>query len=287
MQVTILQSAGEHPENAQFREALSLQRGMQANGVVAYVAGPGYGTVDVATDSDIVIVLENYWRTEWLGFIKSRIIDRGLKCAFWSIDAHVPAAGARQVRLVAEQHIPLVFCSTHATQDMFRAVGAATEWLPNAYDDTLIQPTGEKKHDAGFCGRLIAGRKDWLSAVSKLSQEPIQIDEWVLGADMVRAQSSYRVGLNRAYNIDINYRCLEVCGCRTALLTNRVPQLEKVLRPGEHCIVYDTVEQCADKLRYLIEEPQTAELIAYRACAHVQKNHTYRVRARQILERMV
>lgn len=291
MQIILVQSAGEHPENAQYREALCLQRAFHALGHVAHVTGPGYCDVQATLESllsvaDGVLVLENYWRTPWLGWLAD-VVNRGYRCAFWSIDAHVPAAAARHIQLVTETKIPLVFCSTESTQGFFQRIGARTAWLPNAYDDSLVRPIGEKYHPAGFCGRLIAGRETWLADVRRLSGVDIKVDEWVLGDAMVRAQSSYRVGLNRSYSIDLNYRCFEVCGCRTALLTNKVAGLEKLFRSGEHCITYDTTEQCAVKLRHMIEDPQTSELIAHRAYDLVRENHTYRNRVRSILERML
>lgn len=288
MQIAILQSAGEHPENAHFREALSLQRAFRVLGSDAVVIGPGYG--DYLKDLDVwlgnvdgVLVLENYWRAPWLDFLPERVVRQGTRLAFWSIDAHVPAAAARQLQLVKAQKIPLVFCSTESTQDMFRRIGTETMWLPNAYDATLIHPTDDpKRYDIGFCGRLIAGRGEFFQRM----QPAVHVDEWVLGEAMVKAINEYRIHLNRSYNYDINYRCFETCGCRTALVTNRVPGIEKIFTEGVHCRYYATPGQCSEVLRDMLANPSDTLLMAYAAHEHVLKNHTYVNRARTIIERM-
>lgn len=129
---------------------------------------------------------------------------------------------------------------------------------------------------------MIAGRDAFFRGVSPA----VRIDEWVLGEAMVQRVNEYRVHVNRSYSIDINYRCFETCGCRTALLTNRVPGIEKIFTDKEHCRYYNTAEECSIVLRDMIAHPTDTELMAYRAYEHVRKNHTYLNRARTIMERM-
>jgi spore maturation protein CgeB len=60
---------------------------------------------------------------------------------------------------------------------------------------------------------------------------------------MIDEISTYRVALNKSIDIDIPYRVFESTACGLPLVTNNVPDIEKLFKIGEEIIVYDSNEQ--------------------------------------------
>ena len=285
MKFLLIQSKGRHPENSMYREALCLNTGLNLiNGITSYVWGFGYQNSSIPLQKilpmvDVVVHLENYYRPKenWLPNL-SKI--KQLK-VFWSIDAHLSLK--RHLQIVDQHKINIVLNSTHRFVSAFNKKDVKSFWFPNCYSDDLIHPIDnvKKLYNIGFCGRYV-NRKRWIDLLYK--QFKIKRDIMVLGFNMVKAINSYKIHFNRNYSNDVNYRTFETMGCRTLLLTNNTDRLCDLVAIGKHCIVYKDYKDCAQKIKFLITNPEARIEIENSGHQHVLKNHTYKVRAQQLVK---
>jgi hypothetical protein len=289
--VVLVQERGRHPANREFREALCVQRALERLGVEAVVWGLGYETfatplAETARGADVVVLLENWDERGWLPDI-SRL--RTLR-VFWSIDSHVTLAA--HVATCRRQKVHLLLNATERYLPHFRAAGRSCVWFPNAYPADLVHPLPDvaKAHDLGFCGNVL-NRGAWIEALAaEFGMHVLSFDtpqgpnHDAIGPGMVRAVNSFRMHWNRNLADDINYRTFETLGCRTLLLTNHTPGLERLFDREQHLVVYCELEDLRARIRALLAEPARIERIAAAGHAHARAHHTYDVRARQLLE---
>jgi hypothetical protein len=276
MKILIMQSNGKHKENRLYREASCLHRSFQRIGILSECWGPGYPAYEIPfaranKDVDVILVLENYEREGWMPDLSAY---SQLKI-FWSIDAHIVLK--RHIELCNHHAINILLSSTERYLKNFHV--ELKYWFPNCYPCDLFDviPAMEKVQDIGFCGN-INNRSGWLELLG------IKPDVMILGNDMVRKIASYRIHWNKGIRDDINYRVFETLGAGTFLLTNKIAGLEKLLVDGRHIVTYDNGNDCIAKMRYYLLNEKEREKIAGAGHAHCKRNHTYDVRAAQLIE---
>lgn len=289
-QILIVQEASRHAANHEFREALNLQRALQRLGVDCGVWGLGYPDferpfAEVARGADVLVLLENY-DTGWVPDLSRA---RALR-VFWSIDAHVMLG--RHLKTCRRQRIDLLLGATEGYLPRFAAPGRRCVWFPNAYPADLVRPLPEvrKEHDLGFCGNVL-NRAPWIERlVAEFGMRTVNfegpggLNHEAIGPGMVRAVNSFRMHWNRMLADDINYRTFETLGCRTLLLTNAVPGLDRLFDLERHMVVYRDLDDLCAKVRALRGRPDEIERIAAAGHTHALAHHTYDVRARQLLD---
>jgi len=260
--------------------------------VESVVWGRGYETfarplAEVARDADAILLLENYDR----GWVPDLSRLRALRI-FWSIDSHVSLAA--HVKTCRRQKIHLLLNATEGYLPHFRAAGRTCAWFPNAYPADLVRPLPDvaKAHDVGFCGNVL-NRGPWLDALrAEFGAHVLSFDgphgrnHDAIGPGMVRAVNSFRIHWNRNLADDINFRTFETLGCRTLLLTNPTPGLERLFDCTRHLAVYRDLEDCKAQIRALLADPARTDHTAAAGHTHALTHHTYDVRARQLLELM-
>jgi spore maturation protein CgeB len=154
-------------------------------------------------------------------------------------------------------------------------------WFPNSYPDDLMYPMNiEKTVDIGFCGNVLNRGH----VIDSLDKYGIKKDIFVIGGDMVTAINSYKIHLNCNISNDINYRTFETCGCGTMLLTNYTPGLEKLFDIGKEIVVYTSIEDLDNKVKYYLENEDERNLIAESGYQRVKRDHTYSERAKKLIE---
>lgn len=265
MKILIIQENGHHEKNRNFRECFCLQRGFQHHGVEVVVWGKGHTTPDPDFNSfDLIFAIENW---DWMPDMSKAHAKKFI----WAIDAH--CKGPR----VYEQY---GFDKVLHASPVFAKDGC---WLPNCYDDTLIKPlTQEKIHDIGFCGN-VANRGDFIGHMMRNYQ--MRFDEMVIGPDMVEAVNSYKIHWNLNISVDINYRNFETMGCGTCLLTSFNEHYEALgFKSEENCLIWKDITQMNELIARALEDNKWRESVSKNGYELVVNNHTYKHRAKTILE---
>jgi hypothetical protein len=277
--ILIIQEAGRHEENKNFRECLSMQRALIKNGAKAEVWGLGHPYYDTEPDweaYDLIINLENYDTIGWV----PNLHHVRTKKFLWSIDAHVKGIDP-YMRTANDGQYDLIL---QATPEF--CIGTTSAWFPNCYDDTLIEPYywghEEKKYDVGFCGNI--NNRGPLLAQMQGRDWTFKIDEMVIGKAMVEAINSYGISWNANIGIDINYRNFETMGCGVPLMTSfNAHYIALGMKHGEHCFMYSNTEDMLAQLDALTSNPVLCRKVANKGLELVASSHTYSNRAQLIL----
>jgi hypothetical protein len=282
MKIVIIQEAGRHDKNKDFREALNLHRSLsKIDGVESKVWGLNYPDFDtpffeIEEWSDVIFIIENY-TSNWLP-VKEISDSKKLKI-FWSIDSHC----------VLQQHqhlcqllkIDILLNSTESYISSYTGMVKKSYWFPNSYPDDLMSPLNiEKNIDVGFCGNVLNRGH----VINSLDKYGIKKDIFVIGNDMVNTINSYKIHLNCNISNDINYRTFETCGCGTMLLTNYTPGLEKLFDIGKEIVVYDGLEDLDNKVKYYLNNEDERIKIEKAGYERVKRDHTYFERAKLLIK---
>ncbi len=104
-----------------------------------------------------------------------------------------------------------------------------------------------------------------------------------------RAAESKPIDLDIPLNRDndqIKGRNFEVPGCGGFLLTGAADNLEDYYKIGQEVVVYTTVRDMIDKIRYYLAHEDEREAIAQKGYFRIIKDHTYEIRYREIFRQM-
>lgn len=281
MKFLVIQENGRHEKNRNFRESQCLKRSLEKKGHACVVWGLGHENHSIpfekiSADCDIALSLENY-DTGWHPNVSS---FTGIKI-FWSIDSHVSLD--LHLKHCQKSQYDLLLNSSEQYLEKFQGLVKYAVWFPNAYPSDLIAPNANVARNVpiGFCGSSIPHRNVLLDAIEK--KVKIKRDTFVIGNDMVDALSSYQIAFN--YNIadDINYRTFEATAAGAMLLTNYTHNLEKLFEIGRDVIVYDSIEDAVEKIRFYSIHADLRESIARSGTIRSHSQHSYDVRANQLI----
>lgn len=282
MKIVIIQEAGRHEGNKNFRESLCLHKALsRIEEVESKVWGLNYPDFNMSFSeieqwADVIFVIENY-TSDWLP-INEISNSKKLKI-FWSIDSHCVLEQHKQLcRLL---NIDILLNSTESYLPNFDRLVKKSYWFPNSYPDELIFPKNiEKTIDIGFCGNVLNRGH----VIDSLDKYGIKKDIFVIGDDMVDAINSYKIHLNFNISNDINYRTFETTGCGTFLITNYTPGLEKLFDIGKEIVVYNDLNDLDNKVKYYLENEEEREKIAKAGYERSKKDHTYFERAKILID---
>jgi spore maturation protein CgeB len=79
-------------------------------------------------------------------------------------------------------------------------------------------------------------------------------------------------------------RLFEATGVRTCLLTDWKENLSELFEIDREVVTDKSVNECIEKVEWLLENPQERELIAKAGQARILKDHTFAQRAVQLDE---
>lgn len=282
MRISIIQESGRHEKNKNFRESLNLHRSFsKIEGVESRVWGLNYPDFitpfsEIEKWSDVIFIIENY-TSKWMPI--DEISNSSKLKIFWSIDSHCVLQ--EHINLCRNLRIDVLLNSTEGYLKYFDSEVKRIYWFPNAYPDDLIYPLDiEKTIDIGFCGNILNRGK----VIDSLDKYGIKKDIFIIGDDMVRAINSYKIHLNCNISDDINYRTFETTGCKTLLLTNYTPNLEKLFEIGKEVVIYNDLIDLDNKVRYYLENVSERNIIAEGGYNRVKREHTYSHRAKKIID---
>ena len=280
MNFLIIQEAGRHPENARWRECLSMQRALEAQGHGVDVWGLGYTeppwSIEIYRSFDVIVQLEEYDQSDWLPNLSSASAFK----VMWARDTHCKGPGYHR-KMHQRDGYDLILQSTPS---LVGAISDKDVWFPNCYDAELCYVHGYefRKWRIGFCGNVL-NRDTHLLALRGGYQEHLTIDKMVLGLAMRDAVASYKVHFNRNISTDINYRNFETIGCGTALLVeNNNPQAYAHLgfKDEENVVYYTGLDDLIERAEYAIEHWERIG----KAGLELAKRHTYDQRCKEMVE---
>jgi hypothetical protein len=282
MKIAIIQEAGRHEKNRNYRESLNLHRSFsKIEGIESKVWGLNYKEYNTSFSeiekwTDVIFIIENY-TSGWLPI--NEIRDSKKLKIFWSIDSHCVLNQHQQLCKIL--NIDILLNSTDGYIPMFDGLVKKSYWFPNSYPDDLMYPLDiEKTIDVGFCGNILNRGH----VIDSLNKYGIKKDIFVIGNDMVNSINSYKIHLNYNISNDINYRTFETTGCKTLLMTNYTPGLEKLFNIGNEIVVYDGLEDLDNKVKYYLDNDDERDRISEAGYQRSKKDHTYDVRANQLMD---
>jgi spore maturation protein CgeB len=177
-----------------------------------------------------------------------------------------------------------------------------TQWGANR--DVLAKPLPAKqcKYPVTFVGSAYGNRRKW---IDMLRARGIHIEcfghGWPAGpvstADLLRLYRESVVTLNFGdsgiqfrgllpyRSRQIKARVFEVPGAGGCLLTEPAQNLEDYFRIGEEILVFDGPDELAERIVYLLTNPEKRDVVAHRGFERVSKDHTYDQRFKELLEK--
>ena len=172
-----------------------------------------------------------------------------------------------------------------AVADMKRDGVKNPIWLPHAVEP-LAYPKYElasKKYDTCFVGHVNSPNR--VDALDRLFKEvPNFFYGQRLFEDVARKYAESKIVFNIAMKDDVNMRCFEAMASGSMLLTDRISSIEELFKDGEHCVMYDNLDDMAEKAKYYIAHDEERERIAAAGYAEVMEKHTIDHRVDKILE---
>jgi glycosyltransferase involved in cell wall biosynthesis len=120
-------------------------------------------------------------------------------------------------------------------------------------------------------GKFITGKE--LVELYNKSRIALNISRWGFGDD-----GSKRSGMNM--------RILEVLATGAFLLTDSSEDMETIITPSKHLIIYKNSEECVAQAKYYLQNTTEREAITEEGCRHVRSNsnYTYNHMVKHILE---
>jgi len=193
--------------------------------------------------------------------------------------------------------------------DRFRQAGVNSAYLALAFEESLLQRLGELPTDLGavFVGGISANHRQAERDLEHLAQK-VPLDLWGYGADTLPTTSPLRAGhhgpawgiemykilarsriaLNRhgevSGNFANNMRLYEATGVGSCLVTDLKDNLKDFFEVDREIVAYESAEDCADKISYLLEHDRERSQIAQAGQRRTLRDHTYSRRIEELVE---
>ena len=167
-----------------------------------------------------------------------------------------------------------------------------TQWAASRHLLSEPLPAKQCKHQVTFIGSAYGNRRKW---IDDLSARGIPVEcfgyGWPTGpvstADLQRLYRESMLILNFGdsglhlkgllpyRSRQIKARVFEVPGAGGCLLTERAQHLDQYFRIGEEIVVFEGIDELADRIRYLLANLDARDAIAYQGFNRVRREHTY------------
>jgi spore maturation protein CgeB len=205
----------------------------------------------------------------------------------------------------------LYFVKDTYVADALRSAGLGNvRYLPQATDPDVHHPVElsdaellEFGADVSLLGSMYPYRLQFMKAVSSL--EPVIWGRgWdkcgeaallknvrgrdVRGSAKTKAICGSAINLNPHHPLNdvhgVNRRTYDIAACGGFQLTEHKRDLDDILSPGEEIVCYRSVDELKELATYYLDQAEERRAISSRARERVLREHTYDIRARQILE---
>ena len=202
----------------------------------------------------------------------------------------------QQVNWAMQTDADLIFVRDQRDLWKFKsALGGKVFWLTMGYDETLWRPIpSEKKYDIGFIGwtseergkllnqLAVGGRKVFAHTKAPNTWGETKFiydngERWDYDK-CSELYSSSKLGFHHAFRGDATWRPLEVSGCGTACLTDKMDSIGDMFDIKKELILYENEKDMEELSDYYLEHDEEREKIAKTAYNNVIKNHTWDAR---------
>ncbi len=124
-------------------------------------------------------------------------------------------------------------------------------------------------------------KKNKISEKLKLAQQAP-----VFGLEMFQVVANSAIGLNihgdKAGDYAANMRLFETAGVATCLLTDHKKNIRDLFELDSEIVTFKSVEECLEKAKWLLDNPQKMNSIAKAGQERVLKQHNYNLRAEEL-----
>jgi spore maturation protein CgeB len=167
--------------------------------------------------------------------------------------------------------------------------------------ETLLRRTPMEVWGAKGTVRLKDRVRSWL-AVAGIPQKhklrartlalryPGRVHDPVFGRDYYRVLARSKIVVNR--HIDCagdwasNMRMFEATGMGACLVTDNKKNLGDLFKPGVECVAYDGLDDCVEKIKYLLKHDAEREAIAAAGQRRTLRDHRFDQRVAAMAERI-
>lgn len=227
--------------------------------------------------ADLVLIYKgSNVNPEWLEPLASPVI-------LWYPDDFLQAAHARQdvLRLsYACDHI--FYFDAHGLRALQASGISHSSFLPLATDPTVYRlvPGTPKKYDIVFVGTMYPNRR---TLIERLSRRFNVVVRQAYMEEMVQLFNEAKIVLNLGVGrTGYPLRVFEALGCGAFVLTNAIPEDQRLFRDKEHLVYFDdsNLEELA---AYYLDHEAEREAIAERGYREVVAKHTFVHRLHEML----
>lgn len=196
-----------------------------------------------------------------------------------------------------------------AVVEYFRSRGIPAANTHLAFDRSVLERLGPpplKDIDVSFVGGLASNHTKRIALLEGIARElPIElylssftgiaemsplhahVKGEVWGEDMYQVLRRSKITLNShidaANGMAGNMRLYEATGVGSFLLTDNLPNLPTLFKPGIHLDTYENVQECVAKIKYYLSRDAEREKIARAGQEHTLTEHTYGQRVEELL----
>lgn len=157
-------------------------------------------------------------------------------------------------------------------------------FLPYAYDSTIHYPMElEKETDVCMIGLQYAHREQLANRLKSLGMK-VDFRLGVVFDEYREAYNKSRVALSWSSLQDCPARVYEAMGMNIPLVSNRVPDLERLFVEDEDYLGFSNIQEAEEKVRWALDNYDKAMEMSNRAHEKVKARHTYDHRIKFLLE---
>jgi spore maturation protein CgeB len=158
------------------------------------------------------------------------------------------------------------------------------QWHVN---ESYVTNCYHKEFEIGFCGGLTNDRVKILQSL----KSNITIFSGCCYETMFELYSSSKIGFNMTVNYNdpqkkrqMKQRLFEIPCAGSLMITENVNNLEEYFLPDKEIIVYDSLEEASDKIKFYLKNDQEREKIAYEGQKRYIREHTSKKRLTKIIQ---
>lgn len=202
-----------------------------------------------------------------------------------------PERTARSNRLSWQQHVLLVL--QHVPAPLLAAMASAGRVTHRKIESAArmaLQMQREATKGADVPTRSAVSNEYWYHKEQPIRELfPTRIHPPVFGLDYFKLLAASRITWNRHLEMDgagANMRLFEACGAGACQVTDHRPEVVAAFEPDTEVVTYKTIDECLDKVRYLLNNESERLKIAKAGQARALRDHSTAVRARDMLRHL-